>query len=153
MATWYFRGRSSIRTLDALRSTSTRIDGEQKCNVIGRSGLDVAEANKYGACSGEMAWLGARWIKPLFVPAAIKVCDERATADAKLTRMMTAKMNCRSVASTFMIQVNSTRCSFSSQEKTKHSYPEMFYAGPQAENCTFLHEPPIGLTESARLTL
>jgi hypothetical protein len=120
--------------LDALSSLSTGTEGEQEFKEIGRGDPHVAEANKDRACTCEMAWFPASWAKSMLVLAAAVVRSESAAAEAAQKRIMIATRKCRTVASVFMIKVNSTRRSFLSQEKTRHCCQEMFYTGPRVKD-------------------
>ena len=101
--------RFSIRILDAHPVPSTGADGEDEVKLICESDAYAAEANRDRACTCEMAWSPENAIKSMLVLAPMLRGENGAAAEPAQKRMMIATRNCRTVATTFMIKVNSTR--------------------------------------------
>jgi len=98
--------------------------------MIDRSDPHVANNNEDGGCSCEMASFPVSWITSVSVLAGPAAPSESAAAKAVQKRMITVTRNCRPIASTLMIKVNSTRCSFRSQEKNRPFHKGMFHLQP-----------------------
>ena len=84
---------------------------------MGRSGPDVKGATKDRACARGVVWLDASWIRWLLLLAGPAVSVEIARAEPEQNRTMIATRSCRTVASTSMIKVNSTRVRLRSHEQ------------------------------------
>ncbi len=144
--------RSSIRTHDALLSTSTATEWEQPFRLIGRSDSCVAEGNKNRAWNCKMTGFLTTWMIPVLVLAAPAARGGSTTPEAVQRTRMIANRNCRTLASKLIIKVNSTRCSFGgSREGRTFSSINVLLWRFGSRIRTFLHEPVIGLIENTWL--